>query len=80
MNSRPSPPRDAKRRTGGLALALLCGLGLAACGTRGALVNPPGPAPEPLLGSAKKTAETTTGAARTANLSTHANTAQETTR
>ncbi|MEY2632681.1 MAG: hypothetical protein RIR00_1335 [Pseudomonadota bacterium] len=73
MKFRPSPPRDAKRRTARLALALLCSLSLVACGTRGALVNPPGPAPEPLLGS---------GAAKNkaANLSTHANTAQETTR
>lgn len=33
--------------------ALLIIFGLAACGMRGQLERPPGPAPEPLLGSGK---------------------------
>ncbi|MEN3371560.1 lipoprotein [Dechloromonas sp. ZS-1] len=37
-----------------IAVALLC-LSLTACGLKGPLVLPPGPAPEPWLGNAKPT-------------------------
>lgn len=36
--------------------ALLIVLSLAACGTKGSLELPPGPAPEPLLGNGKPAA------------------------
>jgi predicted small lipoprotein YifL len=36
--------------------ALMIVLSLTACGMKGSLVLPPGPAPEPLLGSGKTTA------------------------
>ena len=37
-------------------IAVLLTLGLAACGMKGPLVLPPGPAPEPLLGNPKPNA------------------------
>jgi len=37
--------------------ALLIILSLAACGMKGQLERPPGPAPEPLLGNGKATAK-----------------------
>ncbi|PKO86360.1 MAG: cell envelope biogenesis protein OmpA [Betaproteobacteria bacterium HGW-Betaproteobacteria-12] len=47
--------------------ALLIVLSLAACGMKGSLELPPGPAPEPLLGSDKTTAADVSTPTRTKN-------------